>query len=377
MSVLPVNMNPGAAASMIKPAAIPMGAPMAGPAPTPMNRGVQNSGARMYDRMFNKRDSAMKRQQYLEDQARVRQQTLEDDVRDRDRDIEDQDRRRIEGLDDEERLYDRDEWKRDFEKEKNKHKESVKSLFTNVYKKDFTDETWDFIKGFSDQSTMIVYVIDDKVEGLTNLLYHNHNIGSNQLDFFIFTTSIVSDSFRQKGAYLSMFFEMRKILNDSTCEFILAYPNKTALPIITSSFYGFKNLRSFKMIEVENPHGIITPCDITNLLDIDERYSLWRFKNNEYYFNEVNDYILIYKHYNYTIDILEVFTIDDFKKLNIDIPLKEFSSDIKKYNIPSFRLKNSNLVDHVETQMICFLNKEKNNFNPIKLDFSCLCWDIL
>ena len=113
-------MNPGAAASMIKPAAIPMGAPMAGPAPTPMNRGVQNSGARMYDRMFNKRDSAMKRQQYLEDQARIRQQTLEDDVRDRNRDIEDQDRRRIEALDDEQRLYDRDEWKRDFEKEKNK-----------------------------------------------------------------------------------------------------------------------------------------------------------------------------------------------------------------------------------------------------------------
>jgi hypothetical protein len=263
------------------------------------------------------------------------------------------------------------------EKEKNKHKERIKSLFTNVYEKDFTDETWDYIKGSSDESIMIAYVIDDKVEGLSNLLYHNYNIGSKQLGFFIFTTSIVSHSFRQKGAYLRMFFEMKKILNDSTCEFILAYPNKTALPIITNSFYGFKNLRSFKMIEVENPFGMISPCDISNFLHINKEYSLWRFRNNDYYFSKINNYILICKDYEDTIDVLEVFKIDDFNKLNIVLPSKEFTSGIKKYNVPSFRLKNSGQVDHVDSQMICFLSKEKNSFDPINLDFSCLCWDIL
>ena len=48
-------------------------------------------------------------------------------------------------------------------------------FYLQMFMKDFVDETWDYIKGFSDKSITIAYVIDD-IEGL-NLLYHNYNIG--------------------------------------------------------------------------------------------------------------------------------------------------------------------------------------------------------
>ena len=261
--------------------------------------------------------------------------------------------------------------------EKNYYKKDIEILFSEVYKKDLSTNDWNFIIGSSSLSVMIVFLHNGRVEGLSNLLYHTQNYDAQKLEFYVYTTSVLSEKFRKKGAYLSIFMEIKSILIESSCKFVIAYPNKVAYPILTSSFFGFKNFRSFKMIEVEDPQSIIVPCDMANLLDIDENYSFWRFKKNDYYYTEVNNLVFICKDYNNTIDVLEIFKTSDYNSLNIDIPFRAYKLGLKNYNIPSFRLKNSDQVDHDDNQMICYLSKEKNSFDPINLDFSCLCWDIL
>lgn len=118
--VLAVNMDPGMASQMIRGNPnIPMGAPVAGAAPTTPSRGVINPQAsRVYDRMFQQQDDKRDRRELLEDKARIRQQQLDDDVRDRNRKIDDLDRTRIEELADDQRDYDRKGYDRQVQRRK-------------------------------------------------------------------------------------------------------------------------------------------------------------------------------------------------------------------------------------------------------------------
>lgn len=106
MSILPIDIDPGTSASMIRPAsATPamQGAPATRSSFMTHNSGIKNSGSQVYDRLAKRRDANTDRRQYLQDQARIRGQKLEDDVVNRNQNIDDLDRTRIETLADGER----------------------------------------------------------------------------------------------------------------------------------------------------------------------------------------------------------------------------------------------------------------------------------
>ena len=135
MSILPIDIDPGTSASMIRPAsATPamQGAPATRSSFMTHNSGIKNSGSQVYDRLAKRRDANTDRRQHLQDQARIRGQKLEDDVVNRNQNIDDLDRTRIETLADEKRKIKQDEVIRD---EQRKFDEPIRELKTEQYKR--------------------------------------------------------------------------------------------------------------------------------------------------------------------------------------------------------------------------------------------------
>lgn len=259
--------------------------------------------------------------------------------------------------------------------EKDFYKKSIKDLFLQEYRKSLTDEIWDFLNGYTDKSVMIVYVNGNNVVGLANLIHNFHTLNQFSFEYLIFTTSVVSKEFRSKGVYTLLMFEVREYLESSNCEFVMAYPNELALPIITSPFYRFNVVSNFSLRLVNDFHGM-NSCDIMNFTKLSKSFTEWRFLKCDYYLLKHFDKVLICKDFNENIDVIEIFKQNDFDLELFSLPLKSIP-DNPTFILPSFRMKDPSKGESIhEQQIVLCCRKNSMNFES-NLDFSNLCWDIM
>jgi hypothetical protein len=248
-------------------------------------------------------------------------------------------------------------------------------LFLKEYHKDLTDETWDFLYGFTNKSLMIVYLDGNDVVGMANLIHNYHAFNQKSFEYFIFTTSIVSQEFRRKGIYTLIMLEIRKHLESSNSEFILAYPNDLALPIITSPFYRFKIVSNFSLRVLNDLNGI-NSCDIRNFTKLSKSYIKWRFSKYNYYLLNHLGKILICKDFNDEIDVIELFNESDFDFELFSMPLKTTPKD-SNFILPSFRLIDPSKGESIHEQKIVLCSRKNSKIFECDFDFSNLCWDIM
>ena len=259
--------------------------------------------------------------------------------------------------------------------EKNSYKESIKRLFLKEYNKELNDKDWDFINGYSDQSVMIVYLINDDVVGMANLIHNYYILNKSCFEYFIYTTSIVSKDFRTKGIYTVIMIEIRKYLENSNCEFIIAYPNELALAVINNSFYGFKIASNFSLRIVENLKFIST-CIPTNCIKLSSFFLNWKFSRKNYFVILKEEKLFICKKYNNNIDIIEIFNKSDIDLSVYNLPTIN-PCDSSNYIVPSFRLSDPKIGDLLHQQSIVICKRKSSNLNIERLDFSNLGWDVL
>ena len=259
--------------------------------------------------------------------------------------------------------------------DKNFYKESIKKLFFKEYNKDLTDEIWNFLNGYNNKSIMVVYLDGINVVGMANLIHNYHTFNQKSFEYFLFTTSIVSQEFRRKGIYTLIMLEIRKHLESSNSEFILAYPNELALPIITSPLYRFKIVSNFSL-RVLNDISDIKSCDIRNFAKLSKSFIKWRFSKYNYYLLNHLGKILLCKDFNDQIDVIELFNESDFDFELFSMPLKITPHDAS-FILPSFRLRDPSKGESIHEQKIVLCPRNNSKKFKSDLDFSNLGWDIM
>lgn len=261
------------------------------------------------------------------------------------------------------------------QKDKKIYKESIKNLFIKEYKKPLNEENWNFLNGYSNKSVMIVYLDGNNVVGIANLIHNYHLLNKSSFEYFIFTTSIVAKEFRSRGVYTLIMLEMRKYLENSNCEFVMAYPNDLALPIITNPFYQFKVACNFSLRIVNNLEFVFC-CDLNNCIKITSPFLNWRFSKNKYFIICKYEKIFICKEYNNDIDIVEIFNNSSIDLSECNLPIITPSKNAK-FIVPSFRLENPQIGDFLYAQSIVTCRRNLSSLNVKNISYSNLCWDVL
>ncbi|EGK8203503.1 hypothetical protein IO475_001000 [Campylobacter coli] len=186
-----------------------------------------------------------------------------------------------------------------------KYKHQIEKLFEKIFSRRLINFEYLFTE--SPYGCKIVCYIENKnILGVGAISFFEFYLDDVLYKYYIFTTSMIDESVRSKGVYFKILDVIKNVALADNVDFILAFPNHHAYPILSRrsfqllSRYSFATLDSFKSLSYNYPK-----------LEFSNDYLKWRFKINKYYqFNtELNDkpIQIIYKMYNQKIDILHVF----------------------------------------------------------------------
>ncbi|EAI9960574.1 hypothetical protein C5441_04585 [Campylobacter coli] len=161
---------------------------------------------------------------------------------------------------------------------------------------------------------IICYAENNSILGVGAISYFEFYLDNILYKYYIFTTSMIDESVRSKGVYFKILDIIKHVAFLDGVDFILAFPNHHAYPILSRrsfqllSRYSFGALDNLKLLKYNYPR-----------LEFNNDYLNWRFKINKYYqFNtKLNSkpVQIIYKIYDQKIDVLHIF----YKKIFIDL----------------------------------------------------------
>lgn len=258
-------------------------------------------------------------------------------------------------------------------------KESIKAglkvLFSDSFNKELSEDLWyHIIQSSPFESSLLVVALDgNKVVGCSNMIPQKLNTSQGVLDYFLFTTSIVDMNYRSKGVYLELIKLMKVRLKESGKKFIFAFPNKKAAPIITSSFFGFKKITEFSLVNL-NLLQSLSAISVEKSILIDDDFLSWRLSHNEYFLTKTEEFTLLCKAYESELDVLEVF--DQPKEtalLEKFLDYKEIE-EFNGFNISSDRIQaEGSLVN----PLIAVMYSDDKAMYDLNIDVSLLAWDVI
>ncbi|XAK03151.1 hypothetical protein AAID96_03415 [Campylobacter coli] len=202
------------------------------------------------------------------------------------------------------------------------YKNQIEKLFEKIFLKKLINFEHMFTE--SPYGCKIVCYIENKnILGVGVISFFEFRLNNVMYRYYLFTTSMIDESVRSKGVYFEILDAIKNIAFMDNADFILAFPNHRAYPILSYTFqllsrYSFVLLDDFKLLSYKYPK-----------LDFSRDYLDWRFQKNKYYqFNtKLNGRLIqiIYKIYNQKIDILHIFE----KKVFINLEERAIRSNEK------------------------------------------------
>ena len=208
---------------------------------------------------------------------------------------------------------------------KKREKESVREgffeLFQNVYHRSLNDAEWRhlFLEAPYGESTLLV-AVDEALGaqhpvGAANLIGQRLQAGKSHVEYFFYTTSAILPEYRDLKTYLDMVDLLKNITRDEHKCMILAFPNTTAFPLLTR-LCGFRGLNQERIVKIAcrgNWGTYLKPMASDGGVILDEPFLSWRFRHKDYFYDLVQDKVVIGKVYEGALDVLEVLE-ESFEK---------------------------------------------------------------
>jgi len=223
--------------------------------------------------------------------------------------------------------------------EKNAIKPAFQQFFSSIYERELSDKDWEhqFIHSPYNDSPLILALDNDKIIGSALMIAQRFTDGTQKGDYYLWTTSAIDKAYRSKGIYAELLSYQRNYASETKKSFIFAFPNKLAYPVV-KLFGGFKDLQKSKLVKTTLQSIDFTK--VSNSLVIDKAFFDWRFEHKSYLFLTYQDYVLIAKRYEDTLDILAIYPKSDLD--NINIQYQEVSSEQSIITLELFIFERSN-----------------------------------
>ncbi len=204
------------------------------------------------------------------------------------------------------------------ENEKNRLKGEFLTFFLEVYGKPLDESAWfhQFINSPYNDTPLFIVRYNNKLVGSALMIKQKMDLGGEVVDYFLFTTSAILESYRNLGIYAEFLKMQKKYAMDQGASFIFAFPNKLAHPVL-KLFGRFKDL---KKIQLGNMSIKDIDFDIiSNSFFLDENVVNWRFEHNDYRFLQYEDYVLIVKEFESALDLLAIYPKSEFESYSIHL----------------------------------------------------------
>ena len=223
--------------------------------------------------------------------------------------------------------------------EKNVIKSKFQNFFSSIYERELSDKDWEhqFIHSPYNDSPLILALDNDEIIGSAFMIAQRFTDGTQNGDYYLWTTSAIDKAYRSKGIYAELLAKQRAYASKTKKSFIFAFPNKLAYPVV-KLFGGFKDLQKSNLVKTTLQN--IDFSKISNSLLIDKAFFDWRFEHKPYLFLTYQEYVLIAKRYEDTLDILAIYTQNTLKAL--DIVYEEISTEQSIITLELFLFENSN-----------------------------------
>jgi len=210
---------------------------------------------------------------------------------------------------------------------KQKLKSDFQAFFKMVYERELSNENWEhqFIHSPYEDSALFLAFDDDTIVGSALMIPQKYSTDKDSGTYYLWTTSAVAKAYRSKGVYAELLAMQRKYTTDNNKDFIFAFPNKLAYPVV-KLFGGFKDL--YKTDLVETTIEMLDLGNIANSLVIDRNFFEWRFEHKNYLFYAHENHIIISKKFENTLDILAIYKKEALKDLTIEIQNEEIPKNI-------------------------------------------------
>ena len=263
--------------------------------------------------------------------------------------------------------------------EKNRYKTRIFSLFNHIFNKELKESEWShfFLNSPYENSLLILALSADKVVGIANLIPQKLNIGRKKYNYYLFITSAVLKSFRSEGVYMETIKIIKNILKNKEKDFIFAFPNKNAYPLLTELFY-FIPLKRKEIVNVNNFNlKELKPVYPERSIFLDDQFVKWRFEHKHYFYIRHNGKCIIYKGYKDSLDVIEII---ESKYENIISRFISIKNDINPYSVFNV-LKNRLLSPGNKEYKVgttvspCYFSFD-TNLDLSKLDISLLMSDV-
>ncbi len=244
-------------------------------------------------------------------------------------------------------------------------KNDFQVFFKDVYDQDLSDDNWEhqFVHSPYEDSALFLAFDNKKIVGAALMIPQKHKTPTSSGSYYLWTTSAVSKAYRSKGVYAELLAMQREYASSNKKDFIFAFPNKLAYPVV-KLFGGFKDL--YKTDLVETSIEMLNLTQIENSLVIDKDFLKWRFEHKEYLFYEIENYIVISKKFENTLDILAIYAKKDLEGLAMEIETDKIPENI--ITMASF-LKENATFNTLDTLSGTYYPINKNiDYSSIKLN---------
>jgi len=263
--------------------------------------------------------------------------------------------------------------------DKKQYENSLASLFEQTFSRPLRSLEWNMLFECAPYggSVTILCIDNEQVVGCANFVPQRLKVQGKVYQYYLFTTSMVDEAYRTKGVYFKLISEMKQMLKASQYDFILAFPNELAYPLVTSSLVGFKAVATDNMVSLGSLEEVDSSVsyDEENSILLDKAFFDWRLKRDNYFLAQSKSKLLLCKEYGEAIDILEVFDgeLDAISELALE---RKNISAKESYNLLS---RKDNLTE--ETQVLNKLNLVMFSHSPeyymLDIQVSLLAWDIV
>ena len=229
-----------------------------------------------------------------------------------------------------------------------KHKESFFKLFSKSFERDLSQREWEhlFINSPYGNSILILGLHENEVVGSTNLIPQKLIIQGKCYEYYLLATSAVDEEFRSEGVYLKILAKAKDVLISGSKEFLLAFPNKKAYPLLIK-LLQFIALEKREIATLASEHfNSFKFADPLNSLFFEPSFMNWRLEHKDYFLSERENNLLICKDYEKSIDVLEVLDKKNIW-LKENFQTKEFNINKTSINVLQNRLDSAS-ISHVE-----------------------------
>lgn len=261
--------------------------------------------------------------------------------------------------------------------EKDAHRESVQRLFNDIFSRPLPNTEWEHLILSSpyDDGALILGLENDAVVATANLVSQKLNLGAKVLDYYLFTTSMVSKDHAGKGLYFKTIELIKDVLRSSKKDFIFALPNSNSYPLLTKLFQ-FKTLAETSLVKVAELPDLRTMRSETSLT-LDKSFLDWRFEHKEYFWSKLGTNTLICKEYGGSYDVLEVLAQADAAPVQKRLPERSTGAG-QNFNIMRNRLGRpaiQTVGDAFPLRPVYFSFDQLLDLSG--MDLSLLMWDVI